>query len=144
MDRQQTAAQIIDMFHILKKSLIRYASHRVKQKISPMQLHVMFSMQEKDHFTMSELASVVLISKQQLTPIIDKLVGAGLVLRETDEADRRVVKIRLSPEGKAFLAAHLQDVVRVFDTKLAALSGEELKRLGAMLTELQQLLRKLP
>ncbi len=144
MDRQQTAEQIIDMFHLLKKNLIRYASHHIKQKISPMQLHVMFSMLEKDYFAMSELANVVLISKQQLTPIIDKLVRAGLVLRETDEADRRVVRIRLAPEGKAFLTAHMQDVVRVWDAKLATLAAEDLARLAAILAELRQILRKLP
>lgn len=144
MNRQQTAEQIIELFHLLKKSLIRYAAHRVKQKISPMQLHVLFSMLEKDVFTMSELANVVLISKQQLTPIIDKLVGAGLVLREQDGDDRRVVRIRLSPEGKDFLTVHMQDVIRVFDTKLASLGSDDLERLDAVLTELRQLLRKLP
>lgn len=144
MNRQQTAEQIIELFHLLKKRLIRYASHYIKQEISPMQLHVMFSLLEKDVFTMSELANVVMISKQQLTPIVDRLVTAGLVLREPDEADRRVVKIHLSPAGHAFLSAHKLEVVRVFDTKLAALSGDELTRLDALLTELQHLLRKLP
>ncbi len=144
MDRQQTAQQLIDLFHLLKKRLIRYASHYIKQDISPMQLHVMFSMREKDVFTMSELARVVLIAKQQLTPLVDKLVAAGLVLREPDEADRRVVKIRLSPSGITYLEAHTREVIRVFDTKLAALESDDLARLKVLLTEMQHLLRKLP
>lgn len=132
------------MFHLLKKRLIRYASHHVKHGISPMQLHILFSMLEKEDFTMSELANVVLISKQQLTPLVDKLVNAGLVQREPDADDRRVVRIRLSPAGIAFVAAHKHEVVRVFDTKLASLDSDDLIRLSTALAELKQILRKLP
>lgn len=144
MDRHQTADQLIDLFHQLKKNLIRYAANHLKLKISPMQLHVLFSLQGKEVFTMTELANVVMISKQQLTPLVDKLVGAGLALRQQDADDRRVVKIRLSPAGKTFLVDHMQDVIRVWDTKLAVLSADDLQRLGTALTELHQLLRKLP
>ncbi|MEZ5189518.1 MAG: MarR family transcriptional regulator [Schumannella sp.] len=36
-----------------------------------------------------------------LTPVLDRLEGRGLVQREPDGEDRRRLKVRLTPEGKA-------------------------------------------
>jgi hypothetical protein len=82
LDRHHTAEQLFDLLFLLKKSLVRYAAHHAKMEYSPMQMHVLHTMLDRDTFTMTELAGEVLISKQQLTPIVDKLVSSGLVRRD--------------------------------------------------------------
>lgn len=144
MDRHHTAEQLFDLLFLLKKSLVRYAAHHAKMEYSPMQMHVLHTMLDRDTFTMTELAGEVLISKQQLTPIVDKLVSSGLVRRETDEADRRVVKICLSPAGRDFLVRKKQEAIGIFETRIACLDAGDLRRLDEALTPLRQILRKLP
>jgi DNA-binding MarR family transcriptional regulator len=143
LDRHHVAEQLFDLFFFLKKSLARYAAHHAKMEYSPMQMHVLHTMLDRNTFTMTELAGEVLISKQQLTPIIDKLVNSGLVRRETDEADRRVVRICLSPAGRDFLALKIQEAIGIFETRIACLDTGDLRRLDEVLTPLRQILRKL-
>jgi len=144
MNRMETAEQLFDLFFLLKKRLVRHASRLVKQEFSPMQMHVLFTLLDKEVFTMSELARDVLISKQQLTPLVERLVAADLVIREPDPEDRRVVKVRISPAGLAFLAGHKREAIGVYEEMIASLSQDDLVRLNNALNGLRQIVRKLP
>ncbi|MDT8902545.1 MarR family winged helix-turn-helix transcriptional regulator [Anaeroselena agilis] len=144
MDRTDTAEQLFDLIFLLRKRLVRHAAQHSKPEFSPMQMHVLFTLCERGCFTMSELAGEVLIAKQQLTPLVDRLVSAGLVLREPDQEDRRVVKIRLSPAGRDFLAAKRREAIGLFETRIACLDERDLERLSDALGPLQEVIRKLP
>ena len=54
---------------------------------------------------MSDLASLTQQSAGTLTGIVDRLIAAGLVERERDEEDRRVVWVTLTEAGRAKIVA---------------------------------------
>ena len=72
---------------------------------------------------MSELASRVLISRPSTTRVVDHLVRRGFLAREHDDADRRVVLVGLTREGKRALARagglHLDGIARLVEAPLA-------------------------
>jgi DNA-binding MarR family transcriptional regulator len=49
--------------------------------------------------TMGELASRLGISVSAATGLVDRLVDRGVLERESDPTDRRVVRVRMSPAG---------------------------------------------
>jgi len=51
----------------------------------------------------SKVGKQLYISKPNMTPLIDKLVEDGFVIRSRDEKDRRIVNVRITKEGKKFL-----------------------------------------
>ncbi len=53
----------------------------------------------RQELTMSELAKEMMITKQQLTKLINDLEGRGLVERIHNPVNRRQVYIRISPDG---------------------------------------------
>jgi len=71
---------------------------------------------------MSDLAEVALLSRSGLTRIVDELESLGLVRREPDAGDRRVLLATLTPLGRRRLAAarrtHLDGVRRLFLERL--------------------------
>jgi DNA-binding MarR family transcriptional regulator len=144
MNRLEVAEHLIEMLSLLRKRLVRHAAQHAKQEFSPMQMHVLFTLCERGCFTMSELAGEVLISKQQLTPLVDRLVSAGVVLREPDPNDRRVVKIRLSPAGHDLLTIKKKEAIDIFEKRIACLDDADLAKLGEVLGPLRDILRKLP
>jgi DNA-binding MarR family transcriptional regulator len=77
--------------------------------------------------TMSELAQSVLLSQSGVTRLVDRLVQAGLVVREGCPEDRRVMYARLTDEGRRALCearpTHLEGVRRWF---LSHFDGAEL------------------
>jgi hypothetical protein len=74
------------------------------------------------------VAGYLLIRHHSAVELIDRCEPAGLVWRERDSDDRRVVGLRLSPDGHMILAdlsgAHLEELVRftpLFEAMLDAL-----------------------
>lgn len=88
---------------------------------------------------MSELAEATVIARSSCTRIVDRLVGAGLVERSSDENDARTVVAGVTPAGKAALrraaVTHLKGIDVVFASRLSAQDlaalGRILDRLGA-------------
>lgn len=70
----------------------------------------------------SELARVFGYKPSTLTGTLDRLESAGFLVREPNEADRRSVLIRVTPEG-AEVATELRD-------RLETLEGEIIERVG--------------
>lgn len=54
--------------------------------------------------TVKGLADRLALDSSTLTPLLKRLAAAGLVSRDRDEADERIVRIRLTPQGKALHA----------------------------------------
>lgn len=49
----------------------------------------------------SELAAMAIMKQPRMTKILDRLQAEGLILRESVEGDRRRVRARLTPKGRA-------------------------------------------
>lgn len=53
---------------------------------------------------MSEIARLVAVSLPAASAVVDRLVRSGLVHRESDPEDRRVIRIGLTAQGRRVLA----------------------------------------
>jgi DNA-binding MarR family transcriptional regulator len=71
----------------------------------------------------ARLAERLAVAKPTLTSTADGLVAAGLVWRETEISDRRVVKLRLTEAGQAALD-HANAVYGEWLAELLAAAGE--------------------
>ena len=87
---------------------------------------------------MSELSQRMMVTGGNVTGITDGLEKEGLVVREVDPSDRRVFRVKLTPEGqkqfRRMAAEHEQWIIALFDgmsmkhkNQLAELLGD-LKR----------------
>ncbi len=67
--------------------------------------------------TQRDLSKLLLVSRANVTGLVDSLIHKGLVSRTTDRADRRVCHVRITAEGrrrlKALLPGHYREVRRV-------------------------------
>lgn len=89
------------------------------------QLRVLFTLSAHESTTESrpesmsvnEIAEQVHLSLAAAGRTVDKLVGAGLVDRREDTADRRVKRVTLTSDGREIVDSHLtvkQDLIRAF------------------------------
>ena len=94
-------------------------------------------------YTMGELSKNAQVAMPSMTEMVDKLEGHGMAERYRDAKDRRVVKVRLTPEGKRlrkeFMQKRLSDLKRIF----GRLSNAELDELISSLKKARLILEKL-
>jgi DNA-binding MarR family transcriptional regulator len=60
----------------------------------------------------SELAAVCGVTRATITGLVDSLERDGMVTREMSPADRRMMPVRLTDEGRAFLDKAMPDYYR--------------------------------
>jgi DNA-binding MarR family transcriptional regulator len=89
-----------------------------------------------DGLKMSALSGVLRVSNGNVTGIVDRLTGEGLVERVPVPADRRAMVVRLTPAGvEEFINQAAQHEIWV-DDMLAGFSAAEARTLAARLATL--------
>jgi DNA-binding MarR family transcriptional regulator len=68
------------------------------------QCHVIVELGRAERMSLNDLAELLRLDKSTVSRSVDNLVSTGLVLRETDAADRRYVTLSLSDNSKAVFA----------------------------------------
>lgn len=103
--------------------------------ITATQLNALKLLQSVGDLSLSELSQKMSATNSSITGIVDRMVAAGLVAREQSVEDRRIWKIRLTPEGRAM--ARKVDVApwEILQTALMALPPAELEQLITTLTK---------
>ena len=93
--------------------------------------------------SMGELCRSTLVTKQNVTAMVDRLAVRGLVSTAEDPADRRVVRVRLTPQGRQALEGLREPTRRFNAAAFAGIKAQELAELARLLTALVERLRQL-
>lgn len=92
------------------------------------QLRLMFLLLERDAPTVGDLAAQMQVGATAITGLGDRLVASGLIERRVDEADRRVVRVALSSEGRRALS-EIQVASAAYMERVLARLPEQRQRL---------------
>ncbi|WP_377267992.1 MarR family winged helix-turn-helix transcriptional regulator [Peterkaempfera sp. SMS 1(5)a] len=88
--------------------------------------------------TAGDLAAAGLISTAGISLRADRLEKAGLIVRERDDEDRRIVYLRLTPKGLAVVDEAVSDHFANELDMLAGLSQAQRDRLAQLLGSLER------
>lgn len=93
--------------------------------------------------TLSELGQKMLVSRANITGLVDRLEKDGLVFREPDPRDRRVFRAKLSPRAEKLLEK-IMPLHGEFTTQaISGLNEQEKEQLIILLQKLRQGLEKM-
>ena len=88
--------------------------------------------------TPAELAEAAGVTRATMTGLIDTLERDGFVKREPDPNDRRMMSVRLTPEGERFLVQFLPGHFQAIASLMSPLTETERKILVQLLGKVQQ------
>lgn len=98
----------------------------------------------REHLCMSQLAECISSSKEQATRAVSALVDERLVERYEEPANRKLVHVRLTDEGRKKADALRESFRSCVDEKLLSqLSPEDVARLDRSSREIVEILGKL-
>lgn len=86
----------------------------------------------------AELADQANVTRATMTGLIDTLEKDGLVKREPDPSDRRMMSVHLTPKAHAFMAAMLPGFFRRIAGFMSGLSETERRTLVQLLGKIQE------
>jgi DNA-binding MarR family transcriptional regulator len=103
--------------------------------LSPAQASALGTVNRLTNPTLGELAAAEQVQPPTVTRLVASLENAGLVARETDDVDRRVVRIKITADGRRNLLRIRSLKNAYLNRRLAALDSED-QALAEALTSL--------
>lgn len=109
--------------------LIRVVQFRDRDRacchdLSVTQCYALEGIVERDGLTVNDLAAYMYLDKSTVSRVARGLVERGLVSREADRADGRIVRLEATGRGRSVHEAIARDLVREYRTLLEDLSPE--------------------
>ena len=123
---------ILALYH-----LIRRASHPVhRAEITPEQYWLLRLLRRRGALSVGELAEALGVTGSSVTTACKRLEKAGLVIRERQSDDERMVRVMLTTQGHEQVEAWHQRRREIVVQWLATLEHDEQKRLQHLLERL--------
>ncbi|MGH9209613.1 MAG: MarR family winged helix-turn-helix transcriptional regulator [Acidimicrobiales bacterium] len=119
--------------------LARLLRQQAGTGLSPSQTSVLVSVALQGPLTLGRLARIEQVTPPSITKIVTRLESDGLVVREVDTTDRRIVRVSVTDEGHRRLEHSRQRRNAWLAQQLVAMSAAERRRLEAALPVLEAL-----
>lgn len=101
--RAPDTAELAARLRLAVTRLARRLRQEAEAGITPSMLSALSSAERQGPVTMRDLCAAEQVQPPTMTRIVAALVAAGLVVREADAEDGRVVWVRVTPEGRRLL-----------------------------------------
>lgn len=145
MQQERIIREVTDLMQIVYR-INRSFSHNClddELALPPGQLHALIAIRKQQPLNMTSLADHLLMTRQQLTKVVDALVEKGFVVRGTDPENRRHVILTLSDAGTRFVKQLVYEQPHMLNRLLQALGTDEADRFLDAITILKDVLSKL-
>ena len=140
VSRREAAS--FELANKLRPTVTRLA-RRLRQQdhtgLGPTMTAALSSINKQGGLTHGELAAIEQVSPPTITAIVGKMETLGLVTRETDPADRRVTRIRITASGVDQLDEVRSRRTSWLASRMNSLSDDERRRLADAIDVLAKL-----
>jgi MarR family transcriptional regulator, 2-MHQ and catechol-resistance regulon repressor len=116
--------------------MTRLTQHGTLGELTVSQFGVLEALYHLGSMCQNELASKILKSSGNMTLVIDNLEKHGLVQRERNTDDRRMVTVNLTQAGRELIEAILPEHVFAIQQEMSVLSPQEQQELGDLCRKL--------
>lgn len=133
--------RVIHLMFSINRLLRKHESGKYSAAAPPfIYLEIMKYLDGGGDITMKALADYLSIRAPSVTVLVDEMTGRGLVKREHDKNDRRVITIHLTKKGEDILAKKYGCRAERFRKVLSDIPETEQKSLAGILGSIQRLL----
>ncbi|MEW6111121.1 MAG: MarR family transcriptional regulator [Thermodesulfobacteriota bacterium] len=111
-------------------------------QVKPAYLWALMSLWVTDGLKVTEIARAAGLETSTMTGLLDRMERDGLVTRTADPADRRVLRIYLTEEGRRMRGPVIAETCRVLDQLFEGVPEEHLELVKTTLTKIMSRLQQ--
>lgn len=134
---------ILYILPLINKKLIRPIFQMVKKEIPPYHFQILNFLLEQETATVSEISSILCVSRPNTTPLIDKLYQEGLVHRTPNPKDRRIIDISITENGRRVAIDNFELFRDKLKTKISSLEKNDIDSFFNSLENIKVILNKM-
>lgn len=138
----KTSEKLFDFVIKVQQKLVKPSETIIKENLTPSHFYTL-SLLDKKPMIRNDISRDLEISKQQLTPVLNKLLESNYITRSKDDLDKRATLIEITESGRNFLHSQDQFVLNYLKEKLSSLSEDDIKELEESIKKLNTILEKI-
>jgi DNA-binding MarR family transcriptional regulator len=138
--RGRAAGYLVSLIPLYHTALFRYGPTLSGMDVA--QFKILHNLSHHGEKPISGIGRRLCISKPHMTALIDAMAEEGLVLRQPDPSDRRVIQVLITKKGRARLAEMVAILRDGIGNRLAALDDQDLALLCRSLEDTRIVLEK--
>lgn len=106
------------------------------------QLEVMIHLYKHPAMSQHDVARKLLVGRSNVTMLLPQMEEQGIVRRENDANDRRVMRLYLTGEGEALLKRAIDVYSGLIERVMAHASANDCERMGEHMRRIEEMLLK--
>jgi len=123
----QTDSQLASRLRLAVMRLARVLRQKAQDPITPSQLSALVSVERDGPVTLGELAALESVQPPTMTRIVAALEEQDLVVREADQADRRVSRLHITAAARRLLEKNRSRKTAYLASRMRGMSAEDLE-----------------
>jgi DNA-binding MarR family transcriptional regulator len=131
------------LFPLLKRLFNGDSSDPALTSLRNQTYHILRILKIRGPLPLSAIGKQLFIAKQNMTTLIDRLMRDGLVERQSDAADRRIINTIITEKGREFLEEKRQGLKRIVGDNLSNLSDVDIESLHSVFDVIRTIVNKL-
>jgi DNA-binding MarR family transcriptional regulator len=137
MEKTELVKQVINLQRQVRRALREYVPDAwMELDITIAQLKTLFFVASEGSTNTKRLAEELGVTPSNVTGIVDRLVRHGLLSRQENPEDRRMLELQVTDKGEAILNGLRERTVSSMSKVLARMSPEDLSFLARGLSSL--------
>ena len=122
-----------------EKAVVRALSRSIGEiGLKLPQLDILMNIYRHPGISQHDLARRLLVGRSNITMLLPQLEADGVVLRESDPADRRAMRLTLTPAGEEILMRALAVYTRLIDKVMASSTPAECDLIGEVMRRVEE------
>jgi DNA-binding MarR family transcriptional regulator len=106
------------------------------------QLDMLMNLYRHPGMSQHDLARKLLVGRSNITMLLPQLENRGVVRRESDAKDKRIMRLSLTPDGEALLMQALKIYSTLIERVMAQSSHTECDRMGEQMRRIEDMLKE--
>lgn len=139
MIREELVEYIFNFMPMFHRKIFKGVYH----KNSMRHIQLVSLVDRNDGMPMKFYCKKLMISKPNLSKMVNKAIEEGLIERKNDEKDRRIIKLLITEKGKEILEIRKEDIKKAIYNNLKELNDADIKKLQKNFEEIQVIFDKI-
>lgn len=140
MNREQLPEYIFGFMPVLSRKLLK---RRPVANIPRQSMNVLHNIHFNNGEPMKFYGEKMIISKPNMTKLVNGLIEEGLVTRQHSQEDRRIITLHITEKGTELVENHYSDMKAQILESTSVLSDEEMQDLLNSFETIRQIFDKL-
>lgn len=138
----QLSGLLIELWPMMRKRLVHLNALQAESNMPASHIQLLVMLSHEESLSITQISERFEIAKPNITPMVDRMISEGLVMRIRSNEDKRIVSVVICDKGRECLNRICENARRILGNWAEDMSAEDLEALYASIQTIMRLVNR--